>query len=62
MRITIIWKETKIKKFHHFFKKKKIFKALRREEIERPIFRTAETNNNFLGVLPGEFENLLLCS
>lgn len=42
--------------------KKKIFKALRREEIERPIFTTAETNNNFLGVLPGEFENLLLCS
>lgn len=45
-----------------FLLKKKIFKALRREEIERPIFTTAETNNNFLGVLPGEFENLLLCS
>lgn len=45
-----------------FLQKKKIFKALRREEIERPIFTTAETNNNFLGVLPGEFENLLLCS
>ena len=57
MRITIMGKETTSKKFHHFFKKK-IFKALRREEIERPIFSTAETNNNFWGVLPGEFENL----
>lgn len=44
------------------FVKKEIFKALRREENEIPIFTTAETNNNFLGVLPGEFENLLLCS
>lgn len=36
-----------------FLLKKKIFKALRREEIERPIFTTAETNNNFFGGAAG---------
>lgn len=39
-----------------FLKKKQIFKALRRKEIERPIFTTVElADNNFLGCCP---ENL----
>ena len=35
-------KETTSKKFHHFFKKKYL-KLWDGEEIERPIFSTAET-------------------
>ena len=62
MRITIIWKETKIKKFHHFFKKKKYLKLWDGKKLKDQFLQLPKLTIIFLGVLPGEFANLLLCS